>query len=35
MQVKKQKLKLDMEQRTGPRLGKEYVKAVYIATLLI
>ena len=29
MQVKKQKLELDMEQRTGSRLGKEYVKAVY------
>ena len=29
MQGKKQKLKLDMEQRTGSKLGKEYVKAVY------
>ena len=29
MQVKKQQLKPDMEQRTGSRLGKEYVKAVY------
>ena len=29
MQVKKQWLKLDMEQRTGSKLGKEYVKAVY------
>ena len=29
MQVKKQQLKLDMEQRTGSKLGKEYVKAVY------
>ena len=29
MQVKKQKLELDMEQRTGSKLGKEYVKAVY------
>ena len=29
MQVKKQQLELDMEQRTGSRLGKEYVKAVY------
>ena len=28
MQVKKQKLELDMEQRTGSKLGKEYVKAV-------
>ena len=25
----KQQLKLDMEQQTGSRLGKEYVKAVY------
>ena len=29
MQVKKQQLELDMEQQTGSRLGKEYVKAVY------
>ena len=29
MQVKKQQLELDMEQRTGSRLGKEYVRAVY------
>ena len=29
MQVKKQQLDLDMEQQTGSRLGKEYVKAVY------
>ena len=29
MQVKKQQLKLDMEQETGSKLGKEYVKAVY------
>ena len=29
MQVKKQQLKLDMEQHTGSKLGKEYVKAVY------
>ena len=29
MQVKKQQLKSDMEQRTGSKLGKEYVKAVY------
>ena len=28
MQVKKQKLKPDMEQQTGSKLGKEYVKAV-------
>ena len=29
MQVKKQQLERDMEQQTGPKLGKEYVKAVY------
>ena len=29
MQVKKQKLGLDMEKWTGSKLGKEYVKAVY------
>ena len=27
-QVKKQQLKLDMEQQTDSKLGKEYVKAV-------
>ena len=29
MQVKKQQLELDIEQRTGSKSGKEYVKAVY------
>ena len=29
MQVKEQQLEPDMEQRTGTKLGKEYVKAVY------
>ena len=29
MQVKKQQLDLDMEQQTGFKLGKEYVKVVY------
>ena len=29
MQVKKQQLELDMEQWTGSKLGKDYVKAVY------
>ena len=29
MQVKKQQLELDMEQQTGSKFGKEYVKAVY------
>ena len=29
MQVKKQQLEPDMEQQTGSKLGKEYMKAVY------
>ena len=29
MQVKKQQLELDMEQQTGFKSGKEYIKAVY------
>ena len=29
MQVRRQQLELDMEQWTGSKLGKEYVKAVY------
>ena len=29
MQVKKQELELDMEQWTGSKLGKEYIKAVH------
>ena len=29
MQVKKQQLELDIEQWTGSKLGKEYIKAVY------
>ena len=29
MQFKKQQLELDMEQWTGSKLGKKYVKAVY------
>jgi len=29
MQVKKQQLELYMEQQTGVKLGKEYIKAVY------
>ena len=28
MQVERQQLELDMEQRTGSKLGKEYVKAI-------
>ena len=29
MQVKKQQLELDVEQQTGSKLGKEYVKPIY------
>ena len=29
MQVKNQQLELDMEQQTGSKLEKEYVKTVY------
>ena len=29
MQVEKEQLELDMEQLTGSKLGKEYIKAVY------
>ena len=29
MQVRKEQVELDMEQQTGSKSGKEYVKAVY------
>ena len=29
MQVKREQLELDMEQQTGSKLGKEYIKDVY------
>ena len=29
MQVRKQQLELNMEQQTGSKLGKEYIKALY------
>ena len=29
MEVKKQQLELDIEQQTGYKLGKEYVKTIY------
>ena len=29
IQVKKQQIEQDMEQQTGSKLGKEYIKAVY------
>ena len=32
MQVKKQQLELDMEQRTSSKFGKEYIKDVYCQT---
>ena len=34
MQVKKQQLELDMEQQTGSKLGKKYVKAVWLPPCL-
>ena len=30
IQVKKQQLEMDMEQQTGSKSGKEYIKAIYI-----
>ena len=35
MQVKKQQLEPDMEQWTGSKLGKEYIKAVYCSPCLL
>ena len=29
IQVKKQQLELDLEEKVGSKLGKEYIKAVY------
>ena len=34
MQVKNQQLELDMEQQTGSKSGKEYIKAVYLTAYL-
>ena len=34
MQGKKQQLELDVEQWSGSKLGKEYVKAVYYLTYM-
>ena len=34
MQIRKQPLELDMEQRTGSKYGKEYVKVVFYHTYL-
>ena len=35
MQVKKQQLELDMEQRNGSKFGKQYVKAVCQTVTLV
>ena len=35
MQVKRQQLELDMEQQTGSKLGKKYVKVVYCHSVYI
>ena len=35
MQVKTQQLELDMEQRTGSKSGKEYIKAVYCHSVYV
>ena len=29
MQIKKEQLDLDMEQKTGSKLGKKYIEAIY------
>ena len=34
MQVRKQQFELDMEQQTGSKLGKEYIKAVILSPCL-
>ena len=34
MQVKKQQLEIDIEQWTGSKLGKEYIKAVILSPCL-
>ena len=35
MQVKKQQLVMDMEQLTGSKLGKEYIKAIYCYSIYL
>ena len=35
MQVRKQQLELDMDQQTGSKKEKEYVKAVYCPTVYL
>ena len=34
MQVRKQQLELDMEQQTGSKWEKEYIKGVYVSLLI-
>ena len=34
MEVKKQKLERDMEQQTGSKLGKEYIKLIIVPLLI-
>ena len=34
MELKKQQLELDMEQQTGSKLGKEYIKACILSPCL-
>ena len=34
MQVKKQQLEPDLEQQNGSKLGKEYVKAIFVTWLI-
>ena len=34
MQIKKQQLEPDLEQQNGSKLGKEYVKAVFVTWLI-
>ena len=35
MQVKKKELELDVEQQTGSKLGKEYIKAIYCPSVYL
>jgi len=35
MQVKKQQLELDMEEQTGSKSGKEYIKVIFREVILI
>ena len=35
MQVKKQQLELDMEEQTGSKSGKKYIKVIFREVILI